>query len=282
MLKEKDLLERIQEEKINYARSHNSEQLSSVVSQFFQNATPLDIQQYLKQEDGTLPGKVLTCAILYLFTNKNPQSIEDFFTTYATNKFAYKDEVNWHLIFNSLGKNAFQSYNVTKNSYHKETNINKNSIHIKYIEKFGNLNLMFKEESIKYDGTPLLPKNDNTQTYIEKTYGGSYYQHLNNNPEKLSYLLEKDIPFSHIKNLFFEAVQKEDTKTIAKVLHSKYSLELAKDSDVHNFFLLDMPENDKLIEFKKEVLNLLKEIENYYKELLEEKNDRKFLKHKKI
>lgn len=282
MLKEKDLLERIQEEKINYAKSHNSEQLSSVVSQFFQNATPLDIQQYLKQEDGTLPGKVLTCAILYLFTNKNPQSIEEFFSTYETNQFVHKDEVNWHLIFNSLGKNAFKSYNVTKNPYHEETNINKNSIHIKYIEKFGNLNLMFKEESIKYDGTPLLPKSDKAETYIEKTYGGSYYQHLNNNPEKLSYLLEKDIPFSHIKNLFFEAVQKEDTKTIAKVLHSKYSLELAKDSDVHTFFLLDIPENDKLIEFKKEVLNLLKEIENYYKELLEEKNDRKFLKHKKI
>lgn len=286
-MKEIDLLEIIQKEKINYQTSKDSDKLNDVVVQFFERATPLDIRDYLYVEDGTLPGKTLTYAILELFKNKNTQSIETFFSAFEQGKFNNQNEVDWNLIFNSLEKSAFQQNNVVKVTYHEQASINKNSLQIKLIEKFGNLENIFKEEDIDYIGknvkTNNSPLNDlSYETYAERKYGGSYYQHLTNNPDKVAYLLEKELPFSQIKNLFFEAIRKEDTKTIAKVLHSKYSMQLAKDSDVHTFFLLDVPENDKLMGFKKEVLMLIQEIERHYKEMLEEKNDRKFLKHKKI
>lgn len=281
-MKQIDLLELLEKEKIDYQKTKNSNKLDDVVVQFFERATPLDIHDYLQVEDGTLPGKTLTYAILELFKNKHTKSIEAFFTAFENGKFNYQNEVDWYLIFNSLEKSAFQKSSVSKSPYHEQAAINKDSIQIKYIEKFGNLNSMFKEETVDYAGK-MLPSHDETyESYAKSKYGGSYYQHLKNNPDKVSYILEKEIPFSQVKNLFFEAVRKEDTKTIVKVLHSKYSLELAKDSDVHNFFLLDIQENDKLMEFRKEVLMLIQEIEKHYREVLEDKNDKKFLKHKKI
>lgn len=283
-MKEIDLLVEIQKEKINNKTTQNLDRLNELITHLFEVATPLDMVDFLTEEDGSLPGKTLTYSIIALFKNKNTKTMDTFFKVFEEHKFNHEKEVDWNLIFNSLSKNLFSQYSSNHNSNFQEENKNKNSIPVQYFEKFGNLNQLFKEEEIKLNGRVVI--NNESYSYedmINFKYSGAYYEHLQNNPEKLNYLLTKDIPFSQIKNMFFEAIRKEDTRTIGRLLHTKYTYNLVKDSDVHNFFLLEKSENDSLMYLKKEVLMLVKQFQESYEMMaVQQMKDENFKKFNKI
>lgn len=283
-MKEVDLLVEIQKERVHYQETHDSNKLDEVISSLFEIATPLDMSDFLTEEDGNLLGKTLTFAIISLFKNKNTKSIEVFFQAFEEHKFKNKKEVNWSLVFNSLDKNLFSQYQSNHNANFQEEKSNKNSIQVQYVEKFGNINTLFKEEEVNLIGNMIINnESDVYEDIMNIKYGGMYYEHLQKNPEKLNYLLTKKIPFSQIKNMFFEAMRKEDTRTIGRLLHSQYAYNLVKDSDVHNFFILENPEQDALMYLKKEVLILVKELQNSYEMMMiQQSKEENFKKFKKI
>lgn len=272
-MKQINLLEEIKKYYESYKQGHSSDKLDETFAHLCEIATPQELEFFLNDSYEDLPAKTLTYAMIEVLKNKNKDTKTILLRQINENKFKNSNEINWEMVFNSLDKDNFKNIN-------QEIKV---SDAVRLVEQKWNKKEVFKEESSDLYGVELKAFDHYTYAMImDKRYGGHYYQHFNNNPEKLNYILNKDIPYSQVKNMFFEAVRQEDTRSIGRLLHTKFAFDIAQDKEVHNFFVLEVPQSEALKDLKHEVLVLVLQLEDRYKEMLRSVKDAQFLKHPKI
>lgn len=255
------------------------DKLDKNLSNFCQIATPEQLEDFLKDNNGNyrdLSGDTLSYALINVFKNTNTETNKVLFQAIESKYFLNVQEVNWEMVFNSLSNIHFSSFN---SDGKPEA--------MALIEKHWNKNEIFKVEETKFFGfTGFAAEIYSYGMLIEQKYGGSFYEYLQDNVGKLNYILEQDIPYSQIKNIFFQAIGKEDTRTIGRLLHTKYAVDLSQDKEVKEYLNLDVStlfdQSNELRDLKKEVLTIVIQLESKYKDMLANKKDQTFLKHKKI
>lgn len=247
----KDLLQNIRIEKTQTQTNKEYKKFNDLLYDFFKVANLEEMNSFLEIEDGNLSYLSLTYCLKGLLKNINNQSVEKFLTVLEGKKFIYKDEIDWKVIFNSLDKEFFKDF--------KKVDL---FFNFNGINNFWDKKDMFKEENANYHESGLATNSE--------SYEGSYYNYVENNMEKLNYLLKQNIPYSQIKNMFFEAVIREDTATVGRLLHSKYIWNISHDLEVYHFLKLEVKENKILNDFKKEVLDLVQHVDEKYNKYIKD------------